>query len=301
MESEAIHQISSMALAKKIAFVSTEKIHQDMITCEEIVRLGRYPHTGSFGILTGEDIKKAEHALKLVNAYDIRDKDYRKISDGQKQKIRIAMAICQEPDIIVLDEPTSFLDIRHKTEILEILRGMADRGTAVIMSLHELELVRLVADKILCVDDGKVMYYGECEAIYKDDFINRLFHVENGGYAPKLGTVFMKKCETAPKVFVIGGNGAGIPVYMRLNKQKIPFATGILQENDCDACFAREMTKYVVCTPPFENASDVEKEEALKLLDSCDKLIVAQQHFGTANRINESLLREAEKRKMEII
>lgn len=300
VESEALERLKSRQLAQKLAFVSTEKIRQDRITCKELVALGRYPHTGNLGLLTAEDKHKVEQALHLVHAYDLKDSDYQKISDGQKQKIRIAMAICQESDIIILDEPTSFLDVRHKLEILEILRTMADAGKTVILSLHELELVRLVADKVLCIANGKVVCYGEGEEIYEDNFMNRLFLVEQGRFSAKLGTVFMKRMEEAPRVFVIGGNGAGIPVYRRLQKKRIPFATGILQENDLDAYFAEEMTRHVVCSPAFEAASEREFRKSLALLQVCEELIVAQNHFGTANRINEALIEEARKQGLKV-
>ena len=301
VEDEALEQIDQLRLAKKMAFVPTEKIRQEQMTCEEIVQLGRYPHTGRWGLLSSEDRKRTEEALKTVGAYELKDRDYTKISDGQKQKVRLAMAICQDTDIIVLDEPTSFLDIRHKIEILEILRTMAGRGKTIIMSLHELELVRLVADRILCVREGNVVCYGSVDVMDEKDFINRLFEIRQGSFASLPGVAFMQKNTEPPRVFVIGGNGAGIPVYRKLHRNKIPFATGILQENDIDAHFATEMTDYVICAGAFQKAGEEQYRQAVLLLDQCEKMIVAQQRFGETNQINEALINEAGKRKMEII
>lgn len=297
IDSEQLKKIKALSLAKRVAFVSTDKIHQDMISCEEVVSLGRYPHTGRLGHLSGEDKEKVYHALRLVDAYDIRYQDYMKISDGQKQKVRIAMAVCQEPDMIVLDEPTSFLDIKHKIEVLEILKGMADRGVSVIMSLHELELVKLVADKVVCVDDKNIVRYGNCEEIFSGSFIDELYHVDRnkGSFNSELGTVFLNKNKELPKVFVIAGNGTGIHVFNQLLKKSIPFAVGILQENDCDAHYARQMTEYVVCCPPFETSTAKETEKAVSILRGCDKLIVTIDHFGSGNKENEKLIEEAER------
>ena len=295
VDSEEIEKIKEKELAKKLAFVSTDKIHQDMMSCEEVVCMGRYPHTGRFGHLSAKDKEKVKSALQLVDAIDIRYNDYMKVSDGQKQKVRIAMAICQEPDLIILDEPTSFLDIKHKIEVLEILKNMARTQTSVIMSLHELELVRLISDKVLCVDGGKIVRYAKCEEVFQGDFIDTLYHVKLGSFNSKISTVFMKKQEGVPKVFVIAGNGTGVSVFHQLSQQGIPFAAGILQENDLDAYFAKQMTDYVVCCPAFECATQKEGEKAMELLRQCEKVIVTTPLFGTTNRENEKMILEAGK------
>ena len=89
-----------------------------------MVGTGRYPYTGRMGLLTAEDRGKVREAMELVHAWDLASRDFSQISDGQKQRILLARAICQDPSVIVLDEPTSFLDIRHKLELLTILKDL---------------------------------------------------------------------------------------------------------------------------------------------------------------------------------
>ena len=111
-------------VAKRMSVLMTERIHPELMTCEDVVSTGRYPYTGQLGILTKQDREKVREAMELVHAEDLASCDFSQISDGQRQRILLARALCQEPEVIVLDEPTSFLDIRHKLELLSILKDM---------------------------------------------------------------------------------------------------------------------------------------------------------------------------------
>lgn len=167
---------SKEALAKELAVVLTERVHPELMTCEDVVAMGRYPYTGRMGLLRPEDRQKIDETLRLVEIEDLRDQDFMEISDGQRQRVLLARAICQEPKVLVLDEPTSFLDIHHKIRFLEVLRRLTrQQGLAVVMSMHELDFVKKISDYVVCVGDGAILRAGVPEEVLTERLIEELF------------------------------------------------------------------------------------------------------------------------------
>ena len=175
LDGKETEQISRKELSRKLSVVLTERVRPEMMTCKEVVATGRYPYTGKFGVLSKEDWKLVDEAMELVHIHELADRDFSKTSDGQKQRVMLARAICQQPDIIILDEPTSFLDIRYKLEFLSIIQNMSrERNLSVIMSLHELDLAGRISDKIACVRGDKVDRFGTPEEIFTQGYIPQL-------------------------------------------------------------------------------------------------------------------------------
>ena len=176
---------SSLALgeiAKKQAVMLTDRRPAERMTCEEAVSLGRYPYTGMLGILSAEDKRIVRETMELVHVAELAGSDFNAISDGQRQRVLLARAICQQPEVMILDEPTSYLDIRHKLEFIDVLKSLVrDRGIAVIMSMHELELAYLTADEVMCVDtDGSIAAEGSPQEIFSDRRLSELYGLEEG-------------------------------------------------------------------------------------------------------------------------
>ena len=169
-------------IAKKQAVMLTERNPAEKMTCEEVISLGRYPYTGRLGILSENDKKIVRDTMELVHVTELAERSYDQISDGQRQRVLLARAICQEPEIMILDEPTSYLDIRHKLEFLDLLRSLTqEKEIGVIMSMHELELAHLIADKVICISaDGKVEKVGSPEEVFTDELISRLYSLGDG-------------------------------------------------------------------------------------------------------------------------
>ena len=277
-------------IAKRMSILMTERIHPELMNCEDVVGTGRYPYTGRMGILTAEDRGKVREAMELVHAWDLASRDFSQISDGQKQRILLARAICQDPSVIVLDEPTSFLDIRHKLELLTILKDLVRRKkVAVLMSLHELDLAQKLSDYIVCVKGEYIERCGTPEEIFTSSYITGLYGITKGSYYAEFGCLEMEPVKGKPQVFVIGGNGSGIPVYRRLQRMGIPFAAGILHENDVDYPIARALASQVISEMPFEPIREETYDRAAEVLASCGQVICCLKEFGTLNDKNRKL------------
>ncbi len=296
IDRQRMQQMLGKEIARRQAVVLTERIRPELMTCEDVVATGRYPYTGSLGILGPEDRQKVRAAMETVHALDLMDRDFNAVSDGQRQRILLARAICQEPEMIVLDEPTSFLDVKHKLEFLEILRRMVrENQVAVIMSLHELDLAQKISDQVICVKGERIERHGTPEEIFTSDYIMSLYDMTTGCYDAAFGCVELPAPQGKPEVFVIAGGGSGVPVYRRLAREGIPFATGILYENDVDYQAARYLAAEVVSERAFEPVSTQTYEKAWNRMRTCRKVICTLDRFGTLNRENEKLRGEAEK------
>ncbi len=293
--------MSGTELSRNMAVVLTEKLQTELMTCEDVVATGRYPYTGRFGILSEADEQAVEEAMELVHVTDIRHQDFTKLSDGQRQRIMLARAICQEPEIIILDEPTSYLDIRFKLEFLSTLQNLQrEKKLTVIMSLHELDLAAKKSDKIHCIDGTREYRYGSPSQVFEPGYLSKLFSVSMGSFDEEQAVMELEAPRGPVQMFVIAGGGTGRAVYRRLQRQGIPFAAGILFEQDLDYPVARALAAQVIRAKAFEPIGEEVLTEAKRCLDACSTVICCRESFGTFDRVNQELLDYAEQRGKKI-
>lgn len=291
-----LREFDGINLAKKMSLMMTGRVDAELMTCEQAVSAGRYPYTGRLGILSPEDRRAVREAMELTDVLSIGDRFISRISDGQRQRVMLARAICQEPEILVLDEPTSFLDIRHKLKLLDILRRLVrEKNIGVIMSMHELDMAERISDYVICVGEKGIAAQGSPEEIFSKERITSLYGIDKGSFEERFCTAELSAPVGEPKVFVIAGNGSGTSVFRRLQRLDTPFITGIIHENDLDFPAAAALAARVISEKPFEMISEEREKEAVRLIDSCESVICPLDSFGAMNEANRRLKEYAER------
>ncbi len=284
LDGEDIDKISRKTKAMKMSVVLTERITPELMTVFDIVASARYPYTNSFGVLTEKDREIVWECIQKVGISDICQKDFNRISDGQRQKVMLARAICQQPEIIILDEPTSFLDIKHKIELLNILSQMAkEKNIAVIMSLHEIDIASKVSDYIALIKGDKIEKFGCPDEIFTGDTIKDLYDLQSGSYNLTFGSVELAKPSGKPDVFVYCSGGSGVSAFRQLQKAGIAFSCGLLWENESAFEVATALASEIASVSAFVPICEKDIAKAKKMIDSSSYFLDTSPLIGEMN------------------
>ncbi len=186
--------LKDYSLSEKSKFMSvlmTERMSADLMTVKDMVSLGRFPYTDMMGKLRPEDLEIVEEALEKVGVKDLSEKVFNDLSDGQKQRVLLARSISQRPRLMLLDEPTSYLDIYHKIRFIDILKELSKSGNiSILMSVHELEIAYEVSDKIACLgSDGELKAVGTPEEVFSKGIVSDLYDLKSERLAEIYGGI----------------------------------------------------------------------------------------------------------------
>lgn len=303
IQEEDMAHMKAADLARKMAAVQTGRTDSEFLTVEDVVAAGRYPYTGAFGLLSEEDRKKIKEAMEKVQITELAERDFGRISDGQRQRVLLARALCQEPELLILDEPTSFLDIRYKLEFLSILQKLArEKKLSVILSLHELDLAQRIADRVICLKGDRIAASGSAEEVFREGFIEELFGIEKGSYHCLSGSPELEKAPGKGRAFVLAGAGYGTACYRRLQRQQIPFSTGILWENDQDFPAALALADELISQEAFCRLTEEQLQRGKELINQAEYVIAAlpqERLKGLAEPLQELYLYAEEKGKLK--
>ncbi len=184
-----IYEIPPRELAKKLSLVLTERVNVGMLTAYEVVALGRYPHTNWMGKLDDNDHRIVHEAIEMAGAEDLKDRSLSELSDGERQKIMVARAFAQEPEIMILDELTAFLDLPRRVEIMKLLRNMASQsGKSILLSTHDMDLALRGSDRIWLLPKGGRLHVGSPEDLVLDGSFEAAFKSEGINFDKNSGS-----------------------------------------------------------------------------------------------------------------
>lgn len=202
IDGKSLSQYNKTALSKKIGVVLTDRDIDGCLKVEEVVSLGRYPYTGFFGKLQDNDISVINKSLQDVGALSLKGKYISSLSDGERQKVMIAKALSQECEIIILDEPAAFLDVKSRIEIMNLLRNIAhNKNKTILMSTHDLELALQLSDRLCIMSRRYGVEEGYTEDVVLSGGVSRIFETGSVEFDMADGA-FKHNKDTHLRVFV---------------------------------------------------------------------------------------------------
>jgi iron complex transport system ATP-binding protein len=202
---KSIHSYSRRDFAKNISFVSTETVNTNNLTAKDIISLGRFPHTNWLGKLSQNDKKIINRSIELLGILELVQKNINELSDGERQKVMIARSLAQDTKIIILDEPTAFLDIPNKNEIVHILNELSKKeNKTIIFSTHDLNIAIREADKIWLMTNNEILEDSPEDLILNNKF-EKIFDNKKVFFDKKSGD-FNKKRNYYQKVGLFGND-----------------------------------------------------------------------------------------------
>ena len=301
------HDIASMSpaeLARHVAVVPQNPTVAFSFTGLETVVSGRYPHIGRFGFETERDIEIAHRAMALTDTIHLMDRHIDEMSGGEKQRAFLARAIAQEPELLLLDEPTTHLDINHQTEIMDLMRKLhKEENLTVLCVTHDLNIAAEYFDELLVLTDGRLAAAGSAPEVITENLIRAVYGADVVvGKNPRTGApnvVLVPGVAPATaqrkgvKVHVICGGGTGSDLLRRLVIDGYPVSAGVLNAGDSDHQLAESLGVNVVEIPPFSPVSDIAHAHNVELARAANFVIVTTVPIGQGNIKNLEATLEA--------
>jgi len=182
------YEMGTKEFARTLGLLSQESTSPDSITVEDLVYHGRYPHRGFFETITEADQRAVDRAIELAGCSHLRQREVGSLSGGQKQLAWIAMVLAQDTDVLLLDEPTTFLDLHHQLEVMGIVETLRDESDiTVVVVLHDIEQAARLADRMVALKDGEVQAEGPPERIVTEELLAAVFEIDADIEVTELG------------------------------------------------------------------------------------------------------------------
>jgi ABC-type cobalamin/Fe3+-siderophores transport systems, ATPase components len=294
---EDMDTLSFRMLAQRVAVVPQETTINFDYTVREIVMMGRHPYIGRFASESREDHAICDRVMRLANVSHLADMPVNQISGGERQRVLIARALAQEPDILLLDEATSHLDISHQIEILTIIRKEMEK-TATISVFHDINLASCYCDRIILLKERQIAGIGTPPDVLTENLIHSVYgiNVIAGTHPSTNRPYILPMYETAKvdtggrRVHLVCGGGTGSFLQRELHRSGCLLSTGILNVLDSDYKTACDLGIPVVSEAPFASISGDASGALMPFLEGADMILLVPMPVGSGNIENIWLL-----------
>ena len=307
VDDKNIKKLTTREIAKKIAMVPQSTLINFDFFVKDIVMMGRYAHIGRFSRESNEDRKIVNEILRNLGLVELKNRSFKELSGGEQQKTIIARALAQQSKIILLDEPTTHLDINYQIELMELLKKYVKDGLIVIIVLHDINIATQFCDKIILIHQGEIKALGNVENTITKDNIKSIYNVDviirkniftNSIYVNPIrekGAFSLQPSEGTDleNIHVIAGGGSALEILPALKGYNV--SVGVLNVLDDDFILANELNYNIISEAPFSPISEESSEKLRDLLKNVDLIILADFPFGKYNLENLLILDETDK------
>lgn len=290
-----LQQIQAKQLARQMAVVpqSTELPYD--FSVYEIVAMGRYPHQGRWSNESSADKKIIQAVMKQTGVWQFKDQNVNALSGGERQRVIIARALAQEPEIILLDEPTSNLDINYQIEIFDLLQELNKQGMTIAAVLHDLNLASQYCNRLMLLSNGQIYASGTPDEVINVKNIRNVYNTEviiskKFSGRPYVTLVSRRALpavkDNLPKIHLVCGGGSGHEIINWLLEEGFPVSGGVLNQGDSDWQLLMQNDRPVVEEKPFSPILSKTYKELIKIIEAADQIIMTDLPFGAGNLAN---------------
>ncbi len=296
------YEMSARESARLIAVVPQDLQPAFSFTVLELTLMGRSPYLSRLGGGEARDWALAREAMVATSVQHLADRPVEELSGGERRRAILAQALAQDAPLLLLDEPTTHMDLRHVLELLSIVRDLAERrGKAILAILHDLNLAASSCDRIVALHRGRVVAEGSPGQVLTDDLLRDVWEVEaevqtntiTGRPSVSVGPARVTPTPLGRRAHVIGGAGRGAPLMRRLAEQGFAVSAGVLHATDTDATVAERLNILRVSVPPFSEIDPESVAECRAMIERADLLVVCDAPYGPGNLANLELALEA--------
>ncbi|HKL76730.1 MAG TPA: heme ABC transporter ATP-binding protein [Halanaerobiales bacterium] len=295
LDQKLLNQYSSKELAKKMAVVPQNTNVDFNFTVYDIIMMGRNPYQGKWGKINEKDSEIVNEVMEVTDTKYLEDKKINQLSGGERQRVIIARSLAQKPDLLLLDEPTSSLDINYQGEIFDLISELNQKlSLTIIVVSHDLNLASQYCDELILLSQGKIYAVGSPEEVLTEKNIREVYNTEviikrNNITDRPYVTLVPRNYQVmdTPKgerIHIVAGGGSGSELFKRLNKEGYTnISCGVLNQGDRDWETARKLNYKIVEIPPFDYVGEISSGRNKEEMEKAEIIIVTNTPFGHGN------------------